>query len=272
MLGTRILTAVIGLAALFAVTYAGGAVFSIAVALLSAAALIEFNVSLKKAGYSPSLPVSLVNCIPVALAGFFGFDPLFGVNAGVFLCLLFILFIQIFVLLLLVTFNRSRFKFIDAALTLGSILFIPFTLSFLVLIRNMPGGIYSIWLVFIGAWSADTFAYFTGRKFGKRKLIPEVSPKKTVEGSIAGFAASAVLVTVYGYLVISPQIHFLVIGIMTGIISQLGDLAASAVKRYAGVKDYGGILPGHGGIMDRFDSIIFTAPIIYLYLGVLTLW
>ncbi len=272
MLGTRVLTAVIGLAALFAVTCAGGAVFSIATALLSAAALIEFHASFKKAGYSPSLPVSLVNCIFVALAGFFDFDPLAGVSSGVFLGLLLVIFIQVFVLLLLVVFNRNKFRFIDAALTLGGIFFIPFMLSFLVLIRNMPGGESSIWLVFIGAWSADTFAYFAGRKFGKRKLIPEISPKKTVEGSIAGFAASVVLVSLYGFLSISPQLHFLIIGIITGIVSQLGDLAASAVKRYAGVKDYGGILPGHGGIMDRFDSIIFIAPLIYFYLGALVLW
>jgi len=136
----------------------------------------------------------------------------------------------------------------------------------------MPNGAYFIWFIFIGAWATDTFAYFIGRKFGKHKLIPEVSPNKTVEGSVAGLAAAILFTVVFGCLFFHTGmiyiVHYSVIGVISGIFSQLGDLTASSIKRFTRVKDYGNILPGHGGIMDRFDSILFIAPLIYFYLCV----
>ncbi len=140
-------------------------------------------------------------------------------------------------------------------------------------------GISGMLLIFICAWGCDTFAYFSGRFWGKHKLIPKVSPKKTVEGAIGGIVGSALLCAVY--LVISGQwgnteavnstliITGIAVGIAGGALSQLGDLTASAIKRDGGIKDFGKIFPGHGGFMDRFDSVIFIAPVV---LGILFLF
>lgn len=131
-------------------------------------------------------------------------------------------------------------------------------------------------LVFIIAWGSDTAAYFCGTFFGKHKLIPKVSPKKTIEGSVGAVIVTALLCALYLFILdkcgyrlmgITPTagiyIKFAIIGFLTSLLSQLGDLAASAVKRDAGIKDYGKIFPGHGGFMDRFDSVAFVAPIVY---------
>ena len=125
-------------------------------------------------------------------------------------------------------------------------------------------------MVFVGAWVTDTFAYFSGRLFGKHKLIPEVSPKKTVEGAIGGIVGAAVLGFLYGTFFKNNMIQVINPGVISGaacaiaaVISMVGDLAASAIKRNHDIKDYGNLIPGHGGILDRFDSMIFTAPAIY---------
>lgn len=130
-------------------------------------------------------------------------------------------------------------------------------------------------LTFICAWSCDTFAYFTGRFLGKHKLIPHVSPNKTVEGSIGGVVGAMVICIVYLLIVknvfdtnmltwSNVVVEGAVYGLVGGALSQLGDLIASAIKRDTGIKDFGWIFPGHGGFMDRFDSVMFIAPIMYL--------
>ena len=129
-------------------------------------------------------------------------------------------------------------------------------------------GLLNMLLLFICAWGTDTFAYFGGRFFGKHKLIEHVSPNKTVEGAISGVVGTTILCALYLYFVYDMQILCLVYGAIIGslgsIFSQIGDLSASAIKRDAQVKDFGKIFPGHGGFLDRFDSVIFIAPIIYV--------
>ncbi len=137
-------------------------------------------------------------------------------------------------------------------------------------------GLAEMALVFIIAWGSDTAAYFCGTFFGKHKLIPKVSPKKTIEGSVGAVICTALLCALYLFILdkcgyqlmgIAPTVgiylRFAVIGLLTSVLSQLGDLAASAIKRDAQIKDYGKIFPGHGGFMDRFDSVVFIAPIVY---------
>ena len=130
-------------------------------------------------------------------------------------------------------------------------------------------------LTFICAWSCDTFAYFTGRFLGKHKLIPHVSPNKTVEGSVGGVVGAMVICIVYLLIVknvfdtnmlqwSNVVVEGAVYGLVGGALSQLGDLIASAIKRDTGIKDFGWIFPGHGGFMDRFDSVMFIAPIMYI--------
>ena len=128
-------------------------------------------------------------------------------------------------------------------------------------------------LTFICAWSCDTFAYFSGRFFGKHKLIPHVSPKKTVEGSIGGVIGAALACAVYVSIVNKTAFTFngmltytfaIVYGIIGGALSQIGDLTASAIKRDGDIKDFGWIFPGHGGFMDRFDSVMYIAPVLQI--------
>lgn len=143
-------------------------------------------------------------------------------------------------------------------------------LSFLYRIRAEENGLFLLWLVFIGTWGSDTCAYCAGRLFGKHKAFPKLSPKKTVEGCIGGAAGTALIAGIYAVCinqwldgVTVSVLPFVFIGIAASVVSQIGDLAASAMKRNYGIKDYGKLIPGHGGILDRFDSIIFTAPLVY---------
>lgn len=153
--------------------------------------------------------------------------------------------------------------------------YIPYFISFAYRARVMPYGKYLLCLIFFSAWISDTCAYFAGRAFGRHKLSPRLSPKKTVEGSIGGIAGSAVscLIAAVVLKAFHPTEQYLavfaLIGAVGSVISQIGDLAASAIKRTRGIKDYGSIIPGHGGMMDRFDSVIFTAPIVYLLASLL---
>lgn len=152
--------------------------------------------------------------------------------------------------------------------------YVAVMLSYIYQIRLLPGGVFTVWLVFICAWGCDTCAYCVGMLIGKHKMAPVLSPKKSVEGGIGGMIGAALIGGLYALAINHwgnagvSAIEFAIIGAVGGIISQIGDLAASAIKRNYGIKDYGKLIPGHGGILDRFDSVIFTAPIIY-YLAVM---
>jgi phosphatidate cytidylyltransferase len=153
--------------------------------------------------------------------------------------------------------------------TYFSLVYCPVMLSFIFLTRQLDNGIYLVWMIFISSWISDTCAYAVGVMIGKHKLAPVLSPKKSIEGSIGGIVGSAIVGAIFGtYLdnTLGLNNFTLILAIVGGVgsvISQVGDLAASAIKRNHDIKDYGKLIPGHGGIMDRFDSVIFTAPITY---------
>jgi phosphatidate cytidylyltransferase len=143
----------------------------------------------------------------------------------------------------------------------------------LLFIEKLKYGNIILWLPFLTAWFTDTFAYFVGVYMGKVKLCPKISPKKTVEGAFGGIIGSVALSILSGFVINSlgvdiDIIHFVITGFLCGIASEIGDLAASYTKRYTGIKDFGNIIPGHGGVLDRFDSILFTAPVIYYYFAI----
>ena len=153
--------------------------------------------------------------------------------------------------------------------------YVSIMLSYIYQVRILEDGALIVWLIFIGAWGSDTCAYCVGVLFGKHKIAPVLSPKKSLEGCIGGVVGAAAIGAIYALItkdyiteVSNPILAFAVIGAASSVISQIGDLAASAIKRNHDIKDYGKLIPGHGGILDRFDSIIFTAPIVY-YLSVL---
>lgn len=154
------------------------------------------------------------------------------------------------------------------------VFYVAVMLSYIYQTRLLEGGVFIVWLVFICAWGCDTCAYCVGMLIGKHKMAPVLSPKKSVEGGIGGIAGAALIGVLYALAINhwgsagADLVQYAVIGAAGGAISQIGDLAASAIKRYHNIKDYGKLIPGHGGILDRFDSVIFTAPIIY-YLAVL---
>lgn len=164
----------------------------------------------------------------------------------------------------------QKYSIPEISINILGIAYIPFLFSHLLFIEKLEYGNILLWLPFLTAWFTDTFAYFVGINMGRVKLCPSISPKKTVEGALGGIVGSVTLSTISGLVINSlgvdiKIIHFIILGFLCGIASEIGDLAASYIKRYTGIKDFGNIIPGHGGIMDRFDSILFTIPIIYYY-------
>lgn len=150
------------------------------------------------------------------------------------------------------------------------IVYVAVMLSFVYLTRMLPGGQFHVWLIFLCSWGCDTCAYCAGMLFGKHKMAPVLSPKKSVEGAVGGVAGAALLGFLFQLATDGASYEYAVICAAGALISMVGDLAASAIKRNMEIKDYGTLIPGHGGILDRFDSVIFTAPVIY-YLSVFLL-
>lgn len=167
-------------------------------------------------------------------------------------------------------FTDNRICFEDVSKSAVMSIYIAVGFSSIVMLRDLINGQYLFVLAFLGAWITDIFAYFTGIVFGKHKLSPVISPKKTVEGSIGGILLCTLSFMLYGLLlnkILSEQTNvymYAVLGFFSSLVSQLGDLIMSAIKRKNNVKDYGTLFPGHGGVLDRFDSVIAVAPVIYL--------
>ncbi len=186
-----------------------------------------------------------------------------------------LLVIAILIILMAVyVFSYPKYVAEEMMLVFFGIFYVALMLSYVYQTRMIPEeGVYLVWLVFLSSWGCDTCAYCVGMLIGKHKMSPKLSPKKSVEGAVGGVVGAALLGAVYaaavshfGDATASPVVYAVICG-AGGLISMVGDLAASAIKRNHEIKDYGKLIPGHGGILDRFDSVIFTAPIIY-YLSV----
>jgi phosphatidate cytidylyltransferase len=167
----------------------------------------------------------------------------------------------------LFSFNDIKSAATEAALLFFGVMYIPYLLGYLVLLRSHPQGAKWILLIMFIVMSCDSAAYFIGCRFGKTRLYPEVSPKKSVEGSLGGMVGSllgALLAKLLFFAEISVG-DALLAALLIGTLGQVGDLFESLLKRSCGVKDSGTIFPGHGGVLDRLDSIIFAAPVAYYY-------
>ncbi|MDR3563766.1 MAG: phosphatidate cytidylyltransferase [Negativicutes bacterium] len=269
MLLHRILTAVIGvIAAIFIVNY-GQWVFALAVLVLTMIAWHEFNNMMLRREINIAYYLGLLNILFL-----WGIAWLGNSKETVAVILL-----AAFLLLAKTIFSHARFSLRDAMYTLGGVIYIGLAFSHLVLLRftdgsssivtalgSLPAGAAYLWLAFVGTWASDTFAFFIGTWFGKHKLAPAISPSKTWEGLIGGVVGSMIATFTLGYLWHLASLHTIFIGLFIGIVAPLGDLVESAIKRFSGVKDSGRILPGHGGVLDRFDSILFTVPTVYYYI------
>lgn len=172
-------------------------------------------------------------------------------------------------LMFVYVFGFSKYHANQVMNTYFSLIYAPVMLSFVFLTRQLENGIYLVWMIFISSWISDTCAYLVGVMIGKHKLAPVLSPKKSIEGAVGGIVGAAAVGALFGAYLDSVlylenfAVILAIVGGVGSVISQVGDLAASAIKRNHDIKDYGKLIPGHGGIMDRFDSVIFTAPITY---------
>lgn len=177
--------------------------------------------------------------------------------------------LMLIALMFVYVFGFSKYHADQVMNTYFSLIYAPVMLSFVFLTRQLENGIYLVWMIFISSWISDTFAYLVGVMIGKHKLAPVLSPKKSIEGAVGGIVGAVGVGALFGAYLDSALytenfvIILAIVGGVGSVISQVGDLAASAIKRNHEIKDYGKLIPGHGGIMDRFDSVIFTAPITY---------
>lgn len=215
--------------------------------------------------------LNLHNNIPLLVVNFLFAATIFAykwIPMEVYAPIVFSYVVLVFVMMLI---SGNTIHFSDVALSSFMLIYIVFTMVHLVLIRYMPYGCYLIFLVILGACGTDSFAYFVGVLTGKHKLCPTISPKKTIEGAIGGVSGAIIcfagfgLVMQFCFKINVNYLNLVILAIVSGVLSEIGDLAASMIKRQYDIKDYGHILPGHGGIMDRLDSIIVIAPLVYYF-------
>lgn len=255
----RIITAVIAMALFIPLVWLGGIPFTLAIYALATIALYE--ILRMKQIRLVSIPgaLALINLyvllLPIkyedALLGWTGHDKMT------------LVYVLVFMLLLYAVLVKNTFTYDDAAFVFFGMLYIGIGFYYLIETR-MDGLIYVVFALLI-VWTTDSGAYFTGRKFGKKKLWPEISPNKTVEGFYGGVLAAIVFAFVLNWLFpfADSLLQLLFVTIAASIIGQFGDLAESAIKRHYHVKDSGTLLPGHGGILDRFDSLLFVIPLLH---------
>ena len=221
---------------------------------------------------NPSQYLGFIFCILIAFIHFVDNRLLASIIIAIIPSSLVILFAELVL-------SKGKKTFKDIAVTMLGICYIPLMLLYLSLVRNMKlenglNGKILIWFVLIASWGSDVFAYFIGRHFGKHKLT-EVSPNKTIEGSVAGVVGSILLGIIYAILcntLWNVGINYILIGFIMAILSvigQIGDLAASSIKRFCEIKDFSELIPGHGGMLDRIDSIIFVLPFAFILFNLL---
>ena len=184
--------------------------------------------------------------------------------------------LYMFICFAFAVFSKGKIEFIPTATTVASCIYVVFGFSCILVLRDWEFGGFVFLLPFLSAWVSDSAAYFTGKAFGKTKLIPDVSPNKTVEGAVGGVTVTAIFMVIYGLIVrfgFEVGVNFvgiILLGVMLSIVSMIGDLIASLIKRHYKIKDYSHIFPGHGGVLDRFDSVLATAPMTFIVLTVFT--
>jgi len=274
MLGKRILTALVGmLIAVYVINY-GEWLFATTVLVLTLLAWHEFYTMLQNKSIKVFYSLGIIINIFILGCAWLGNSQEFAI----------VIFVSTLVALLKIVTSCTKFTVVDAAFSLLGISYIGMSFAHLLLLRYTDGSLYLmtywgelsagaayVWLAFVGTWASDTFAFFIGSYLGRHKLCLAISPNKTIEGALGGMLGSIIAIGLLGILFKLPISHSIIMGILVGITAPVGDLVESAIKRFAGVKDSGQILPGHGGILDRFDSILFTVPAIYYYMHVFVL-
>lgn len=258
----RVLSAAVGIIYLFFMLYLGGWFFKISVLIMAFILMHEFYNAFAKKGNKPIKWLGYLFIFLLFCSNFLnkGYDPV-------------ILTAFITIIALIVPIFYQKMNIMDVIITIFAAFYPGMMVFFLILLgfQARPYGMNLLICTFLVTWATDTFAYFLGKSFGKNKLCPSISPNKTIEGSLGGLVGSIIVGVIFGLIMNSylgleiALYHFPIIGFLGGTLSQLGDLCASSIKRFCGVKDFGKLLPGHGGLLDRFDSLLFTMPAIYIY-------
>ncbi len=253
----RILTSVLLLPLLLAVIYVRGFVLDMAVGLITLIALFELFRGFENIGVRPMLKLSWLTVLMYYAGLYFELPSVYYLFVTSFFTL---------VLMLISLFSKAE-HMNDVSVTAFGFLYVVIPFVHIALVSRLEN-LFLLVYVFILAWVSDTCAYFIGKFFGKKKLLPAISPNKTVAGSVAGVVGTAIVSVLFAYF-FAPKdflIYAAPLGALGSVAGQVGDLVASKIKRYVKIKDYGKLIPGHGGILDRFDSIMLTAPIVY-YIG-----
>ncbi|SHE27737.1 phosphatidate cytidylyltransferase [Alkalibacter saccharofermentans] len=260
----RVLTAVLGMPLLILIVSIGGMALFLAVAVLASIGLWEYAGAIRDDKVSLNAWLLIVLGLCMTSSFYFFKEYTLGV--------------LVFSVMILAGRDvlKDNTNISNTAYGVYGLVYATFFLGHLILLEGMEQGSLLIWLVFLICFGTDTFAYFVGIRFGKNRLAPKISPKKSVEGSIGGLVAGIVLALVYGFYLNHAYpgglsiIGYGFIGMVASAVSQIGDLAASMIKRQFGIKDFGNLFPGHGGVLDRFDSIIFASPVVYYMILIMT--
>lgn len=264
---TRILSGIVIVIVALVCFILGGSILCAASLILSIIGLYEFY---KAVGVLTE--GKKINSI--SLVGYLGCVGIYAVEyflPGELFWLLFVILLVLLAVLAVYVLTYPKYESNHAVYSFFGFCYMPVLFSFIFMTRNLDDGIYLVWLIFIASSVCDTFAYFTGMAFGEHKLAPVLSPKKSIEGAVGGTVFATAIGGAYAYFIkgyLSSDknvvVAFIVISVIGAIVSQIGDLAASAFKRNFEIKDYGKIIPGHGGIMDRVDSMLFAGPMVYI--------
>ena len=273
MFRTRLLSGIVLVAAALGVLLKGGALLAVVLFLVSVIAYQELTAACKVRGeeMTPSAPVIVGGVMTVVYYGAVCLALARDLSA-VFPAMVIAIVAAFLAFLFVYVFTFPKYHANQIMSAMFSFLYGPVMLSFLYLLREgLDDGIYLVWFVFLASWGSDTCAYCVGVLIGKHKMTPKLSPKKSIEGAVGGILGAALLFALYTHFVINQYTAMTLslplaagLGAVGALVSMVGDLAASAVKRDHEIKDYGKLIPGHGGIMDRFDSVIVAAPIVFL--------
>lgn len=261
---TRIITGVVALAIFLPfVIFSHTPAYLVFTVLATAIAVYEMANCMKQARKWPQFILSEAYGIACALSTRLASDFLSSFVA--------LSVIYAFLIVGIALFSKEKYPLDRALMLVFGVIYVTFGFACTVLVRDLPDGVFIFWLIFIAAWLSDTGAYFVGVRFGRHKLIPDVSPHKTVEGLLGGIATCVLIFLIYGGFVSlfserkANLLSLFVAGVLLSLVSVFGDLLASLIKRRFKVKDYGFLLPGHGGIMDRFDSVLAVSIVLYIF-------
>ncbi len=266
----RLISGILGGGLLLALIGFGGFPFALAIGLLTTLGVLEYAELMKRQNLRSQTAMmlfcSLLLLVLIYVVGSkFGLEPLESVHIGeqTFALMLFATIVMVFIKEILR--GDPEQGLVNAAANLFGTVYIGFMFAYILLLRFIPGrdGLFYVLFTVLVTWANDTFAYFIGVNFGRHKLSPKISPKKSIEGSLGGLGGGLLMATVLGSYFQKPSLSMLLLGLSVVIAGQFGDLVESIIKRNAGVKDSGHFLPGHGGVLDRFDSLLLAAPVVY---------